>query len=102
MGSPPIVKGEVSADRGPGLADRVVGPEIHLLVLDRSPEPLHEDVVAPGALAIHAAPSRPAPPARRPLAPRPTLNSYSNGTSPWGRSIAPDVWVAFLFLEAES
>src|SRR5215218_8577761 len=54
MGSPPIVEGQVSADRGPGLADRVVGPEIHLLVLDRSPEPLNEDVVPPGALAIHA------------------------------------------------
>src|SRR3954449_8493634 len=54
VGSPPIVEGQVSADRGPGLADRVVGPEIHLLVLDRSPEPLNEDVVAPSALAIHA------------------------------------------------
>src|SRR3954469_4318342 len=54
VGSPAIVEGQVPADRGPGLADRVVGSEIHLLVLDRSPEPLHEDVVPPGALAIHA------------------------------------------------
>src|SRR5439155_25818515 len=30
------------------------GPEIDLFVFDRAPEPLDEDVVAPGALAIHA------------------------------------------------
>src|SRR3954453_580677 len=53
-GSPSIVEVQIPADRGASLADRVVGPEIHLLVLDRSPEPLDEDVVAPGALAIHA------------------------------------------------
>src|SRR3954471_24569981 len=29
-----IVEGQVSPDRGAGLADRVVGPEINLLVLD--------------------------------------------------------------------
>src|SRR5829696_9671787 len=54
MGSSSIVEGQVSADRGPGLADRVVGPEINLLVLDRSPESLNEDVVAPRASAVHA------------------------------------------------
>src|SRR3954470_2633892 len=54
MRSPSIVEGQVSADRGPGLADRVVGPEINLLVLDRSPEPLDEDVVPPRASAVHA------------------------------------------------
>src|SRR3954463_4313692 len=54
VGSPSIVEGQIPADRGPGLADRVVGPEVDLLVLDRSPEPLDEDVVAPGALAVHA------------------------------------------------
>src|SRR3954463_3032979 len=52
VGSPSIVEGQVPADRGPGLADPVVGPEIHLLVLDRSPEPLDEDVVAPGAVLL--------------------------------------------------
>src|SRR5215213_8927792 len=54
MGSPSIVEGQVSPDRGAGLADRVVGPEINLLVLDRSPEPFDEDVVAPRASAVHA------------------------------------------------
>ena len=71
----PALKGKRDALRGPaywfrvrapgdrlratwetGLADRVVGPEINLLILDRSPEPLDEDVVAPGALAVHADP----------------------------------------------
>ena len=31
------VEGQVAADRGAGLADRVVGPEIDLLVFDRAP-----------------------------------------------------------------
>src|SRR3954470_21656276 len=54
MGAPSIVEVQITAHRSASLADRVVGPEVHLLVLDRSPEPLDEDVVAPGALAIHA------------------------------------------------
>src|SRR3954462_11093633 len=54
MGPAPIVEGQIPADRGAGLADRVVGSEVDLLVLDRPPEPLDEDVVAPGALAAHA------------------------------------------------
>src|SRR6185295_14071387 len=54
MGSPPIVEVQIPTDRGPGLADRVASPEIHLLVLDRSPEPFDEDVVPPRASAIHA------------------------------------------------
>jgi hypothetical protein len=32
----------------------VIGMQIHLLVLDRTPEPHDEDVVAPGPSAIHA------------------------------------------------
>src|ERR671932_2898822 len=54
MGSASIVEGKVAAVRGPGLADRVVGPEIDLLVFERPPEPLDEDVVSPRALAVHA------------------------------------------------
>src|ERR1700759_76174 len=54
MGPAPIVEGQVSADRGAGLADRVIGSEVDLLGLDRPPEPLDEDVVAPGALPVHA------------------------------------------------
>jgi len=36
------------------MADRLIGSEIDLLVFDRFPEPLDEDVVAPGTLAVHA------------------------------------------------
>src|ERR1700732_2161598 len=45
---------EIPADRGACLADAVVGPEIDLLVFDRAPESLDEDVVAPCPLAVHA------------------------------------------------
>src|SRR3954467_1040593 len=48
------VEAEMPADRGAGLGDRVASSEVDLLVLDRSPEPLDEDVVAPGTLAVHA------------------------------------------------
>src|SRR3712207_4789164 len=54
MQSAAIVEGQVPAHRGASLADRVVGSEVDLLVLDRPPQPLDEDVVAPGALAVHA------------------------------------------------
>src|SRR6185312_15039637 len=54
MRSAGIVEAEIPADRGAGLGDRVVSSEVDLLVLDRSPEPLDEDVVAPGTLAVHA------------------------------------------------
>src|SRR5687767_5631159 len=47
MRPPAIVEGQVAANRGTGFADGVVGPQIHLLVLDRAPEPLDEDVVPP-------------------------------------------------------
>ena len=43
-----IIKVEVSADRCAGLADAVVGSQIHLLVFDAAPQPLDEDVVPPG------------------------------------------------------
>jgi hypothetical protein len=49
-----IVEIQISAERGTRLADAVVGSQIHLLVFDRAPQPLDEDVVAPGAAAIHA------------------------------------------------
>src|SRR5450631_4165623 len=54
MWSPAIVEVEVTADRCAGLADTVVGPQIHLLVFDAAPQPLDEDVVTPGAFAVHA------------------------------------------------
>src|SRR5688500_20133202 len=54
MRSAAIIEAEISADRGAGLGDRVVSSEVDLLVLDRSPEPLDENVVAPRTLAVHA------------------------------------------------
>ena len=49
-----VVEAEIPADRGAGFRDAGVGAQVDLLVLDRPPEPLDEDVVAPGALAVHA------------------------------------------------
>lgn len=54
MGPAAIVEGHIAADRGAGLADGLVSLQVDLLVLDRAPEPLDEDVVAPGASAVHA------------------------------------------------
>src|SRR5271169_2543722 len=54
MWAPAVVEAQVTADRGAGLADAVVGPQIDLLVLDAAPQALDEHVVAPGALAVHA------------------------------------------------
>src|SRR5258708_2279128 len=47
-----VVEVQIPADRSARFAD--VGPQIDLLVFDRAPEPLNEDVVAPRAPAIHA------------------------------------------------
>ena len=49
-----VVKVQISANRRARLADAVIGAQINLLVFDRFPEPLDEDVVAPRALAVHA------------------------------------------------
>ena len=49
-----VVEGDVSTDRLSCLADTFVGMQIDFLVLDCSPEALDEDVVSPGALAVHA------------------------------------------------
>ena len=56
MGPAAVVESDVAADPGAGLGDTGVDPQVDLLVFDGSPQPLHEDVVAPGALAIHADP----------------------------------------------
>ena len=47
-------KSQVAANRSAGVADAVVGPQIHLLVFDAAPKPLDEHIVPPSALAIHA------------------------------------------------
>jgi hypothetical protein len=49
-----IVEVEVAPDGGARLGHIVVGSEIDLFVLDAAPQPLDEDVVPPGALAVHA------------------------------------------------
>lgn len=49
-----VVKLQVAADGRSGLADRSVGVQIDLLVLNRFPDALHEDIVAPAAAAVHA------------------------------------------------
>ena len=55
MRPPGIVAAEIAADRGAGVGDRIIGVEVNFLVFHRSPEPLDEDVVAPGA-AVYAVP----------------------------------------------
>ena len=48
-----IVKGQISANADTGLGHGFVGVEIHLLVFDRPPKALDEDIVPPRALAVH-------------------------------------------------
>ena len=45
-----VIKLQVFPDGSSGFADRLVGVEIDLLILDRLPHPLDEHVVAPAAL----------------------------------------------------
>src|SRR5450756_2292363 len=54
MWSPGVVEVQVAADRSAGLADAVVGVEIHLLIFDAAPKPLDEDIIPPGPFAVHA------------------------------------------------
>src|ERR1035437_5670019 len=54
MRSAGIVEVEVTANRGAGLGDGVVGLQINLLVFDGFPKALDEHIVAPGSLAVHA------------------------------------------------
>src|SRR5208283_5248370 len=49
-----IVEVQIPAERSTCVANSVVGMQIDLLVLDRSPQPLDKDIVAPRAAAIHA------------------------------------------------
>ncbi len=49
-----VAEAEIARDRGPGLEDAGVGPQIDLLILHGPPKALDEDVVAPGARAMHS------------------------------------------------
>src|SRR5271167_2919707 len=48
-----IIEVQVSADRSAGLANTVVGPQIHLLIFDAATQPLDEDVIPPSSFAVH-------------------------------------------------
>jgi hypothetical protein len=49
-----IVEVEMPADRGAGLADVVVGSQLHFFIFDAAPQPLDEHVVALSPFAVHA------------------------------------------------
>src|SRR3954463_8233525 len=49
-----IIEDEVARQTGACLADTVVSAQIDLLVFDRTPHPLDENIVPPGAAPIHA------------------------------------------------
>src|ERR1019366_1246640 len=49
-----VVPAQVVGDVGARGAHAVVGLEVHALVLHAAPQPLDEDVVAPGAAPVHA------------------------------------------------
>ena len=52
--TPAVVELQIAPDPTARCAHRVIGMQIHLLVLDRFPQPLDEHVVAPTSLAVHA------------------------------------------------
>ena len=51
-----VVEGEVAIEAGGGRRDRVVGVQVDLLVLERAPEALDDDAVAPAVENIFAQP----------------------------------------------
>jgi hypothetical protein len=54
MRPPGVVEVQIPADRRLCLGNRVVGPEVDLLVFHRPPQPLDEHIAPPGTLAVHA------------------------------------------------
>ena len=60
MGPFPVVQLDVFANGTPGMADRLVGLQVDLFVLDAAPYPLDEHVIAPASLAVHRQPDAPA------------------------------------------
>ena len=49
-----VVEGQIPANPGPGLGHAGIGPQVDAFVFDAPQQKLDEDVVPPGALAIHA------------------------------------------------
>ena len=54
MRSRVIVEAEVAPDSLARLGQRIIGVQVDLLILERPPQPLHEDVVEVAPLAVHA------------------------------------------------
>ena len=54
MRPPAIVEIQIPSKRRARIAHAVVGPQIHLLVLHRTPQPLDEHAVPPGAPPVQA------------------------------------------------
>src|SRR5271166_4283074 len=53
-----VVEPPIPTDRAARLGDTVVGAQVDLLILDRTPQPFDEHIVAPGPAPIHADPDR--------------------------------------------
>jgi len=49
-----VVKAEEAFQRRSGFRNRAVSVQVHLIVFDRFPQPLDEDVIPPAASAVHA------------------------------------------------
>ena len=49
-----VVEIEVPSKSRPDCGDRIISMKVNFFVLHRPPEPLHEHVIAPATLAIHA------------------------------------------------
>ena len=55
MGSLCVVEAiDVAAERGAGLGDICISPQVNFLVFECPPKPLDEHIVPPRSLAIHA------------------------------------------------
>src|SRR5450759_4208121 len=54
MWPPAVVEVQVAADRSAGLANAVVGVQIHLLIFDAAPKPLDENIIPPSPFTVHA------------------------------------------------
>ena len=49
-----VIEGQISGNTRPGFRHVGVGSQVDFFVFYTPPEPLDEDVVAPGSLAVHA------------------------------------------------
>lgn len=54
VSAPGVIEGQITADRCAGFADKALGSQENLLVFDRAPQAFDENIVPPGAAAVHA------------------------------------------------